>query len=218
MKNFVTKIIALAFLISIGSSAFAQYKGDIQLVLGHDQQHLSLNDGDIAWKSNSFDIGLKSFNTFDVVSFLGVGFLASCDLAVGKKIETRNSATPDMDFLIGFDAFLGPALTIKIMDIIALQGSIGFDWHYMAISGEQNFATVLGIKDDFNIYEKSTGFGFDVQAKLFPSAPLSAVFGLKSIFCGNDHYKVEIGDDTSTIDRDIDLNSFKFYAGGSLNF
>ena len=218
MKNFITRILALAFIISIGSSAFAQYSGDLQLVLGNDYQYLAIDDGDYGWNSNNFNIGLKSFNTFDVVSFLGVGFLASCDLAVGKKIEPKNSASPDMDFLIAFDAFLGPALTIKIMDVIALQGSIGYDWHYMSISGEKSIATALGIKDDLDIYGKTTGFGFDVQAKLFPSAPLSAVFGLKSIFCGNDHYKLEVGSDTSTVDRDIDLNTFKFYAGASLNF
>ena len=217
MKNFVTRIVALAFIISIGSSAFAQYKGDIQLVLGHDQQHLSLNDGDFAWKSNSFDIGLKSFNTFDVVSFLGVGFLASCDLAVGKSIHAKNSATPDMDFLLDFDAFIGPALTINVLDVVALQGAVGFDWHYLGISGKPEF-TLLGGKKDYYVYGKSTGFGLDVQAKLFPAAPLSAVFGMKAIFCGADHYKVDIDGDTSTVDDDIDLNSFKFYAGGSLNF
>ena len=135
MKNFVTRIVALAFIISIGSSAFAQYKGDIQLVLGHDQQYLSLNDGDIGWKSNSFDIGLKSFNTFDVVSFLGVGFLGSCDLAFGKSIHTKNSASPEMDFLIDFDAFLGPALTInKWMWVPCRERLVltGITWEFLA--------------------------------------------------------------------------------------
>lgn len=217
MKNFVTRIVALAFIISIGSSAFAQYKGDIQLVLGHDQQYLSLNDGDIGWKSNSFDIGLKSFYTFDVGSFFGVGALGSCDLAFGKSIHTKNSASPEMDFLIDFDAFLGPALTINIMDVVALQGAVGFDWHYLGISGKPELS-LLGGKKDYYVYGKSTGFGFDVQAKLFPVAPISAVFGLKGIFCVADSYKEDIDGDTSTVDEAMDLNSFKFYAGGSLNF
>ena len=218
MKNFITRILALAFIISIGSSAFAQYSGDLQLVFGSDHQYISLNDGDLGWKSNSFDIGVKSFNTFNALSFVGIGFLASCDLAVGKSINTRNSASPDMDFLIDFDLFLGPALTVNILDVVALQGAIGFDWHYLAMSGETE-VNLFGTRSvDYDVYGKSTGLGFDIQAKIFPTAPLSAVVGLKSIFCWNDHYTLSVDGDSDTIDDDIDLNSFKFYAGGSYNF
>ena len=218
MKNSFARIATLAVLILTSSSAFAQYSGDMQLVLGHDHQYITLADDNYGWKANTFDIGLKSFNTFEFLNFLGIGFLGSCDLTLGTNINTRKSASPDMDFLIGFDAFLGPAVTVKILDIIALQGALGFDWQYMAINGETEYSGFIKKTQDFTIYEKSIGFGFDIQAKLFPTAPVSAVFGIKGIFVESDEYKVDTDDDRYTVDNDFDVDSFKFYAGAALKF
>jgi len=217
MKNFLTRTVALAFLLLIGSTAYAQYKGDFQLVLGHDNMSFKIDDGKYKWKAHNFDIGLKSFNTYEIMNIVGIGLMGSCDLDLGKSINAKNSRTSDdFDFLIGFDAFLGPAVSFNIMDILALQGSIGYVWQCMAMFGDAEVSGIFRKSVDYNIYEYSQGWGFDIQAKLFPTAPVSAVFGMKSIFSGNSKYTIDFDGDTDTINDDVDIDSLKFYAGAAL--
>ncbi|MBR4384901.1 MAG: hypothetical protein IKP51_00095 [Treponema sp.] len=224
MKKFITKAIALAVLLVGGAGAFAQsdgtgdYMGDIQLVLGHETQHVSVDNGYFRWKSKNFDIGFKSFNEFKLFSFMGVGFLAGCDLTLGRSIDADNERANDgFDFLIGFDTFIGPAVTFKLADVVAVQGAVGFAWHYMGMFGDMDVVGIGKKTVDYNLYEKSMGFGFDLQGKLFPGAPLSAVLGMKGIFTGDEKYRISIDGDSDTIDDDIDLSCIRFYAGASLN-
>jgi len=220
MKKFLKKALLLAFFLLASSSTFADdFNGDIQLVLGHEKQYMTIDDGAFRWKSNNFDIGLKNAGFYELASFFGLGYMLGCDLTIGKSIYAENSRThDDFDFLLGFDTFLGPAISIKIPQVLTLQGGIGFAWQYMAMFGDIDAEGLIRKSVDYNIYEKSSGFGFDIQAKLFPISPLSAVFGLKGIFTGNTKYRLSIDGHSDTIDDDIDLNCFKFYAGGSLNF
>jgi hypothetical protein len=144
--------------------------------------NLSLTTSDIDFSSDRIaaQLNITNYNLFNVNSRFQVGFMESIGGYYGvtgnnqiKNDELGVSYHPDGAEALGVSALVGPALAIKLNNVVKLQGAFGFCCDFNSdIFSNSETATVSTLGFAY-------GYGADVEMKFIPNGIVSPVIGFR---------------------------------------
>lgn len=196
---------AAAVLLAVCTSANAiSYNGDVQLMAGLRFARMKAKHSTKVG-SAAFDIGVNSYNLFELNDLIALGFVGGLDVYIGGcgKAKFDGYKTSDRGVAMGIELMMGPAISFSFIDAFKLQGSLG-----LAFGGDKTDAG-----NDIDVKMGNIGIVLDTQMKFMPNGKFSPLVGLRLA-----RYKTNLGGDIEDWLDDGHCNEALFYGGIAFNF
>ena len=239
MKKVIGAVVSL-FLMAGAAFARGAYDGDIQLHLGvgfdSAKMEEKLADGGVGKYegfSTTFDFDLATWHLFNFNDVFGLGFVVGFNGGVGGTTKMRTSFTvngtevssynvpsEDLGFAAHFNGIIGPAVGIKLGNVVKFDIGLGLAYGFSVFSYE------VTTTDGYSVSTATTanllggvGFGAEVQAKFVPNSPVSPVIGYRFAYIpGNEATTVFHGETTVASYDVADYVNNEIYVGITFNW
>ena len=242
MKKVIGAVVSL-FLMAGAAFARGAYDGDIQLHLGVGfdsakfEKSAAPYSGDVAkttseGASATFDFDIATWHLFNFNDVFGLGFVVGFNGGVGGTTKIRASITvngteemsskvpsEDLGFAAHFNGIIGPAVGIKLGNVVKFDIGLGLAYGFSVFSYE----TTTG---DYSVRTATTayllggvGFGAEVQAKFVPNSPVSPVIGYRFAYIPGKECTIVSGGETTVYSCAVaDYVSNEIYVGITFNW
>ena len=242
MKKVIGVVVSI-FLMAGAAFARGAYDGDIQLHLGvgFDSAKIEKSEklaSDYVAKvtsegfSTTFDFDLATWHLFNFNDVFGLGFVVGFNGGVGgttkmrasravngTEVESITFPSKDLSFAAHFNGIIGPAVGIKLGNVVKFDIGLGLAYGFSVFSYET-------LSDDYSVRTATTayllggvGFGAEVQAKFVPNSPVSPVIGYRFAYIPGKECTIVSGGETTVYSCAVaDYVSNEIYVGITFNW